>query len=84
VQEEGGSLCPWEMAEKTSLAVMTVRNTIIGLRRQGAVVRTGDKKGSTEQPRLIVPASLPYKRDGDRDAGYDDLRVLYGDEGGTG
>jgi hypothetical protein len=52
-------------AEKTGLAVKTVKNTLMGLRKQCTVERTGDKKGRTEQVRLIVPASLPNKRDGD-------------------
>jgi len=83
VQEEGRPLCPWEIAEKTSLAIKTVKNTLTGLHRQGAVEPTGDKKGRTERLRLIVPASLPYKKDRDGDAGYDDRRALYGDEGGA-
>jgi hypothetical protein len=44
------------IAKKTSFAVKTVKNTLMGLRKQGAVERTGDKKDRTEQVRLIVPA----------------------------
>jgi hypothetical protein len=55
VQVEVGSLCPWEIVEKTSLAVKTVKSTLMGLRKQGAVEPTGDKKGSTEQVRLFRP-----------------------------
>ena len=60
-------LYPWEIAETTGLAVKTVKNTLTGLRKQGLVEPTGKTDGRAEEVRLIVPASLPYKRDEDED-----------------
>ena len=64
---EQGPAYPWEIAEFTGLAVKTVKNTLTGLRKQGLVEPTGETENRTERVQLSVPASLPYKRDGDRD-----------------
>jgi len=64
---EQGPAYPWEIAEFTGLAVKTVKNTLTGLRKQGLVEPTGETENRTEQVQLSVPASLAYKRDGDRD-----------------
>jgi RecA-family ATPase len=69
---ESGPAYPWEIAETTTLAVKTVKNALSELRKQGVVEPTGEKEGRGEQVRLIVPASLPYKGDGD--ASFEDLR----------
>ena len=67
---EDGPAYPWEIAEATGLAVKTVKNTLTGLRKQEVVESTGETESRTEQIRLSVPASLPYKRDGDGTQGY--------------
>jgi hypothetical protein len=64
---EQGPAYPWEIAEFTSLAVKTVKNTLSGLRKQGLVEPTGETENRTERVQLSVPASLAYKRDGDGD-----------------
>jgi hypothetical protein len=64
---EDGPAYPWEIAETTGLAIKTVKNALTGLRKQGVVEATGEIDGRTEQVRLIVPASLSYKGDGDGD-----------------
>ena len=66
---EDGPAYPWEIAEITGLAVKTVKNALTGLRKQELVEPTGEVEGRTEQVQISVPASLPYKRDGDGDAG---------------
>lgn len=65
---EEGPAYPWELAETTELAVKTVKNVLTGFRKQGIVEPTGEVEQRTEQVRLCVPASLPYKGDGDGDA----------------
>ncbi len=65
---------PWEISEITGLAVKTVKNALTGLRKQGVVEATGEVESRTEQVRLSVPASLPYKRDGDGDGSDSDSR----------
>ncbi len=64
---EDGPAYPWEIAETTGLAIKTVKNALTGLRKQGVVEATGEIDGRTEQVRIIVPASLSYKGDGDGD-----------------
>jgi hypothetical protein len=62
---ENGPAYPWEIAEHTGLAVMTVKNGLTGLRKQEVVEPTGEVENRTEQVRLSVPASLSLYRDGD-------------------
>jgi hypothetical protein len=62
-----GPAYPEEIAEVSELATKTVKNALTGLRKQGIVEATGERAGRTEQVRLCVPASLPYKGDGDGD-----------------
>jgi hypothetical protein len=76
---ELGPLYPWEIAETTGLAVKTVKNVLTGLRKHGAVESTGERDGRAEQVRLIVPASLPYKGDGDEDDSPSGLRAFLAD-----
>ena len=64
---ENGPAYPWEIAEVTGLALKTVKNALTSLRKQAMVVATGEVDGRAEQVELIVPASLPYKRDRDED-----------------
>lgn len=59
---------PWEIAEFTGLAVKTVKNTLTGLRKQGAVEATGEIDGRAEQVRLVSVPIVPMSsniRDGD-------------------
>lgn len=73
---------PWEIAETTGLAIKTVKNALTGLRKQSAVAATGEIENRTEQVRLSVPASLPYKRDGDGDgsnSGAEDFIIENGE-----
>src|SRR5918994_87793 len=58
---EDGPAYPWEVAEATGIPLKTVKNTLTGLRKQGVVEPTGEVEGRTEQVRLIVPTSQPYK-----------------------
>jgi hypothetical protein len=62
---EAGPAYPSEISEVTTLAVKTVKNALTVLCKQGLVEPTGEKEGRTERVQLIVPASLPYKGDGD-------------------
>jgi hypothetical protein len=64
-----GPLYPSEIAEATGMPAKTVKNSLTGLRKKGAVEPTGEKEGREEQVRLIVPASLSLKGDGTRDDG---------------
>ncbi len=64
---EQGPAYPWEIAEFTSLAVKTVKNSLTGLRKQGLVEPTGQTESRTEQVQLSVPASLHPIRDKDGD-----------------
>jgi DNA-binding CsgD family transcriptional regulator len=64
---EDGPAYPWEIAERTGLAIKTVKNALTGLRKQEVVERTGEVESRTEQVRLSVPASLSLYRDGDGD-----------------
>jgi hypothetical protein len=70
---QDGPLYPSEIAEITGVPAKTVKNSLTGLRKQGAVEPTGEKEGREEQIRIIVPASLSLKEDGTRD---DDERPL--------
>jgi AAA domain len=62
-----GPLYPSEIAETTGMPTKTVKNSLTGLRKQGAVEPTGEKEGREEQVRIIVPTSLSLKGDGTRD-----------------
>jgi hypothetical protein len=62
---EQGAAYPWEIAEATGLALKTVKNTLTGLRKRGAVVPTGKIENRAERVRLTVPASPHHIRDGD-------------------
>jgi hypothetical protein len=62
---ENGPAYPWEIAERTELAIKTVKNVLTGLRKQGVVESTGESENRTERVRLSVPASLSLYRDGD-------------------
>ena len=73
---EDGPAYPWEIAEITGLAVKTVKNALTGLRKQEVVKPTGEVEGRTEQVQISVPASLPYKRDGDGDAGKSEAPLV--------
>jgi hypothetical protein len=64
---EDGPAYPWEIAEKTGLALKTVKNALTGLRKQEVVEPTGEVENRTERVRLSVPASLSLYRDGDGD-----------------
>ena len=66
---EGGPAYPWEISESSGLAVKTVKNALTGLRKQGLMKPTGEIEGRTEQVMLSVPASPPYKGDGDDSLG---------------
>jgi hypothetical protein len=70
---QDGPLYPSEIAETTGMPAKTVKNSLTGLRKQGAVEPTGEKEGREEQVRIIVPASLSLKGDGTRD---DSARAL--------
>jgi hypothetical protein len=79
---EAGPAYPWDIGEATGLAVKTVKNALTGLRKQGVVEPTGEVQSRAERVRLIVPASLPYKGDGDGDDALDDLSGLFESDGG--
>ena len=70
---QDGPLYPSEIAETTGMPAKTVKNSLTGLRKQGAVEPTGEKENREEQVRIIVPASLSLKGDGTRD---DSARAL--------
>jgi hypothetical protein len=64
---ENGPAYPWEIAERTGLAIKTVKNVLTGLRKEDVVEPTGEVENRTQQVRLTVPASLSLYRDGDGD-----------------
>ena len=64
---QDGPLYPSEISEATGVPAKTVKNSLIGLKKQGMVEPTGEKEGREERVRLIVPTSQPIKGDGTRD-----------------
>lgn len=52
---------PDELAERTGLALGTVKNCLTRLRKGGSVEYTGDMKGKAQQVRLASSSSLPLK-----------------------
>ena len=64
-----GPAYPEELAERTGLALGTVKNALTKLRKAGVVKSTGERRGQAEQVELVSSPSFPI-----RDSDSDDTR----------